>query len=123
MPKGAFSTNGKIPSNNDGRVSFIKGWFQNSWATLEEKLSSINDLENLIVHYDADLYSSTLFVLTKMDALKKSYIAIFDEFTGHETRALYNYCQAYGAEVEFYGKTILNGYPSQVVCRIAPISN
>ena len=123
IPKGAFSTNGKIPSNNDGRVSFIKGWFQNSWATLEETLSSINDLENLIVHYDADLYSSTLFALTKMDTLKKSYIAIFDGFTGHETRALYNYCQAYGAEVEFFGKTILNGYPSQVVCRITPISN
>jgi O-methyltransferase len=121
--KGTFNTDGKIPSTDDSRVSFIKGWFQNSWASLEKKLSSISNLENLVVHYDADLYSSTLFALSKIDTLKKPYIAIFDEFTGHETRSLFNYCQAYNSKVEFLGKTISNNYPDQVVCRIIPISN
>ena len=61
-----------------------------------------------------------LFALTKIDLLRKPYIAIFDEFTGHETRALFNYCQSYGATAKFLGKTILKGYPNQVVCQITP---
>ena len=121
LPKGTFDTQGKIPRINDPRVSFIKGWFQNSWPQLNDKLLSTNNLANIVVHYDADLYSSTLFALTKIDNLKKSYIAIFDEFTGHETRALYNYIQAYGADGEFYGKTNNAGCAGQVVCRITPI--
>jgi O-methyltransferase len=121
--KGAFNTDGKLPSIADVRVSFIKGWFQQTWTSLENKLLSIENFANLVVHYDADLYSSTLFALSKIDILKKPYIAIFDEFTGHETRALFDYCQAYDAKVEFLGKTISNSYPDQVVCRITPISN
>lgn len=120
VQKGTFAVNGKLPVSDDIRLTFIKGWFQNTWSILEEQIKAIAKVENLVVHYDADLYSSTLFSLTKIDTLKKSYVAIFDEFTGHETRALYNYCQSYGAEVEFLGKTLANGYPNQVACRITP---
>lgn len=123
--KGAFNKNGMIPFFKDSRVSCIKGWFQDSWIVLEEKLSDIK-LDSIIVHYDADLYSSTLFALCKMDQFKKPYLAIFDEFMGHETRALYNYTQAFNAKVEFLGQTLGNtresiiGYPQQVVARITP---
>jgi hypothetical protein len=121
MKKGTFSTSGKMPTTSDPRVKFIKGWFQYSWDSLQEALLT-RDLENLIVHYDADLYSSTLFALTKVDLLCKPYIAIFDEFLGHETRALFNYSQSYGATVKFLGKTVMTGgYPSQVVCQITPL--
>jgi hypothetical protein len=75
-------------------------------------------IENLVVHYDADLYSSTLFALTKIDILKQDYIAVFDEFTGDETRALYDYMDAYNVSVEFYSKTFWSGYPFQVACKI-----
>ncbi len=122
MKKGTFNTDGRIPSTDDSRVSYIKGWFQNTWEDLEKKLLSIGNIENFVVHYDADLYSSTLFALSKIDTLKKTYIAIFDEFTGHETRALFNYCEAYSAKVDFLGQTIDYNYPCQVVCRITPIS-
>jgi hypothetical protein len=78
--------------------------------------------KELIVHYDADLYSSTLFALTKIDALKKPCIAIFDEFIGHETRALYDYLQAYNTDIFFLGQTTYTGYPMQVMPRIIPHS-
>jgi Macrocin-O-methyltransferase (TylF) len=100
---------------DDPRVSFVKGWFQNTWDELKGRLDR---LDNLIVHYDADLYSSTLFALTKIDSLKLPYFAIFDEFAGHEARALHNYLQSYNASAEFLGKTIVDGYPVAVMSRI-----
>jgi len=121
-PKGTFDRGGVIPNTKDARIRFIKGWFQDSW---DSAYGSIRDClgGSFAVHYDADLYSSTLFALTKVDSFKRSYIAIFDEFTGEEARALYNYCQAYGAAVQFFVKTMLEddpAFPSQLACRITP---
>jgi hypothetical protein len=121
MQVGAFDVGGTIPNIKDDRVRFFKGWFQDTWDNLEEWMRAA-PLTNLVVHYDADLYSSTLFALCQMDRFGTSYIAVFDEFTGHETRALHNYMQAYGADVVFFSKTRLPvvGTPNQVVCRITP---
>lgn len=116
-PAGHFETGGTFPRIDDARVRFIKGWFQDSW---DELYARIAGRENLLVHYDADLYSSTLFTLSQIDTLRKPYVAVFDEFTGHETRALYNYRQAFGASVEFLGKVTLAGYADQLLCRISP---
>lgn len=120
MDKGQFDKGGQLPDIRDPRVSFIKGWFQNTLpAFLSERGSSLS--ENLIVQFDADLYSSTLFGLTQLDSLKKPYIALFDEFINHETRALYNYTQMSGAEVEFLAWTGDNRlWPSRAMCRIKP---
>jgi hypothetical protein len=119
MAAGFFSTDGKVPDVSDSRVHFVKGWFQDSWRSARDLVNADEDRE-LIVHYDADLYSSTLFALTKLDLFRRAYWAIFDEFTGHETRALYDYCQAYGASVDFRGVVHLAGYPCQALCRITP---
>lgn len=118
FPKGTFSTDGNLPITEDSRINFIKGWFQFTWDALSQRLSQA---ETLVVHYDADLYSSTLFALTKIDCLNKKYIAIFDEFSFHEARALYDYIQAYGASVSFLGKTLNGGFPYQVMCRVVPM--
>ena len=115
--KGCFDVSGKLPPTNDVRIKFVKGWFQN---TLPSFLSKNEISDNLVVHYDADIYSATLFVMMELDKLKKPYIAIFDEFTGHETRALYNYCQTTGAVVDFYGSVGDSVYPTQVSCKITP---
>jgi hypothetical protein len=115
--KGAFNVNGSLPYVSDSRVSFVKGWFQN---TLPDFLQKLDSLENLIVHYDADIYSATLYVLLQLDAMKFPYYAIFDEFTNHETRALFSYIQLTGAEVEFFGKCGDSDYPMQVSCKINP---
>jgi len=118
--KGLFSVGGNFPSTNDQRVKFLKGWFQNTVPTFIDRQK--DDLRGqLIVHYDADLYSSTLFCLMHVDRLKQPYIAIFDEFPGHEARALYNYQQATGAEVEFIGVVGPSvRYPWQVMAWIRP---
>ena len=83
--KGQFSTSGRVPEVHDARVKFFKGWFQN---TLPSYRIPAHDV--LIINMDADLYSSTKFVL---DTLSGS-IAIgdwlyFDEFSTprHEFRA------------------------------------
>jgi hypothetical protein len=120
MPKGSFDAGGAIPHIDDARVSFIKGWFWDTWPQLGAHVA--RQSENLIVHYDADLYSSTLFALAKIDTVGKAYTAIFDEFTGHEARALHNYVQSHGAKVNFIGKIIVNGYPVHVSCSITPVA-
>jgi O-methyltransferase len=116
-PKGHFDVGGNIPKIDDPRVSFLKGWFQDSWGELQRRISGRS---NFVVHYDADLYSSTLFVLTSIHSVGQPYIAIFDEFAGQEARALYNYIQAYGASVVFHSQVASMGYPFQVLCRLDP---
>lgn len=102
--KGAFDTAGSIPGIADPRVIFVKGWFQNTFdAAVAAAKRDTSGHAAVLVHFDADLYSSTLFLLSKLCAEFDRYWFVFDEFTGHETRALLNFQQAYGAEVEFLG--------------------
>lgn len=100
LEKGFFDTNGKMPIINDERVSFYKGLFQ---ETLPNFLEMYDFDNTLVVNIDADLYSSTLYVLTQMhDFLKKGSIIIFDEFSSmlHEFRAFEDYCLAYNVNFE-----------------------
>lgn len=79
-----------------------------------------------MVHYSADLHSSTLFALSQIDLFKKSYTGIVDEFMGHETKALYNYNLVFNSKVKFLGQTLgktresIIGYPQPVVVLINP---
>ena len=117
--KGSFNLNGNIPTINDNRVTFEKGYFQNTLPKfiLENKFE-----ENLFVHYDADLFSSTLFCLLKLDTLKIPYFAIFDEFYPDEVNALKKYIDMTSAKVEMIGKVknSLSNFPIQVSCKIIP---
>lgn len=114
--KGRFNMNGKVPLTKDSRVNYVKGMFQDTYQKIQKKL--IKNKGSLLVYYDADLYSSTLFALIKVHDLRTSYVAIFDEFSGHECRALYNYSQAFRVKIDFLGKTVNKGYPMAVICRI-----
>lgn len=115
--KGAFNVNGIIPVFSDSRVKLLKGWIQNTLPPLLESTS----ISNLIVHFDADLYSTTLFSLCSFDKLKIDYIAFFDEFTGHESRALNDYIIAYGANIEYLGLVSKGGIVLQVAVLIKPV--
>jgi hypothetical protein len=63
-PKGTFSTAGVTPKIHDARVSFIKGWFQD---TLRGFLNETSVSNRLVINVDCDLYSATLFVLGTLD--------------------------------------------------------
>src|SRR5436190_16155769 len=55
----------------------------------------------ILVHYDADLYSSTLFVLCMLWSVTSSYYFIFDEFMGDELLALDDFSRAFPVDLEF----------------------
>lgn len=98
---GDMTMHGNFPDvNGDARANFIKGLFQD---TLPEFLKSFDNGKRKIIHLDADLYSSTLYVLTYLEPyLNEGDILIFDEFgvPTHEFLAFINYQSAYRREVE-----------------------
>ena len=118
-PNGTFDVQGQLPVVDDQRISFVKGWFQN---TLVPFLDDHQMNKTLFVHYDADLFSATLYVLLELDRLKKPYYAVFDEFTGHESQAVWRYLQMSGAKIEFIGSVGDKSYPIQVSCKITPVT-
>jgi O-methyltransferase len=78
IKKGTFSIGGNFPKIDDNRVHFVKGLFQD---TLDEFLKQTQFSKRVIWNLDADLYSSTHYVLSRiLPYLKKSDLIIFDEF-------------------------------------------
>ena len=101
--KGAFSTGGRTPDMEDNRCSFQVGLFQ---ETLEPFLETHASNGRKVIHLDADLYSSTLFVLTCLARrLKSGDILIFDEFgtVTHEFRAFMDFTSAYRMNYKVLG--------------------
>jgi hypothetical protein len=94
-----------VPELNDERHEFYKGLFQ---QTLFEFLDSgkLKSDQRKVIHLDADLFSSTLFVLTTLHRhLKKGDILIFDEFNvpNHEFLAFEQYVKSFYVEYELIG--------------------
>lgn len=98
-PAGTFSTGGRPPEIDDKRASFVTGMFQESLPGFMDATALDRQL---LVHLDADLYSSTLYVLTKLDPWLPGAVVMFDEFSSitHEFRALADYCSAYRRSYE-----------------------
>ena len=94
-PKGALSTGGAVPEIGDERVSFVKGWFQD---TLPGFLNGFAPRSRLVVHSDSDLYSSTLFTLVSLHMLLVTRaVVILDDFSmaTHVFRAFADYSSAF----------------------------
>ncbi len=94
-----------VPQVNDKRAEFLKGLFQDTLKsfinTNKEHLS-----EKLVIHMDADLYTSTLYVLTSLaHYLKKGDVIFFDEFgvPNHEFLAFKNFIESYYIKYELIG--------------------
>ncbi len=80
LSKGHFSTEGKTPETADKRISFQKGLFQNTLPGFIEINQPILKGKRKIIHLDADLYSSTLFVLLELfPYFEPGDIILFDE--------------------------------------------
>ena len=92
--KGHFDVAGEIPAIDDSRVCFFKGWFN---ETVTKFVSSYKPANRIIVHLDADILSSTIYVLLKLDEfMVKGAILVFDEFRGQEAGALNLYVRSTG---------------------------
>ncbi len=97
------SMSAPIPDINDNRCSFKVGLFQ---ETLPAFLEEFNSNLRIIIHMDADIYSSTLYVLTSLERiLKKGDIIFFDEFNvpKHEFKAFTDFVNSHYLKYEVIG--------------------
>ena len=102
-PKGAFNVYGRIPETKDARCSFQAGLFQD---TLLPFVNRHDFSRRLVIHLDADLFTSTLFVLTTLARhLKAGDIIFFDNFicSLDEFRAFQHYVASYRVQYEVLG--------------------
>lgn len=100
---GAMSNGNEPPKIEDSRVSFYQGLFQ---QTLLPFLSKYDNSKRKIIHLDADLYSSTLYIMTIMyPYLKPGDILFFDEFSVpmHEYKAFIEWTKSFYVEYEVLG--------------------
>jgi hypothetical protein len=123
--KGKFNMGGMLPKVEDN-VILIKGWFNN---TLESFLKTHTE-DISFIHMDADLYSSTKYVLEKCTPrIKKGCIISFDEIfnfpeydnSTSELRALKEWVDEY--EVEFDWLGICPLFTERASIRIKHINN
>jgi O-methyltransferase len=119
---GTFGRAGQPPPIDDPRVQLIKGWFQD---TVPNFLETFKPRPPVVVHLDADLYSSTLYVLTLLDrVLRGGAVLIFDEFhvADHEFRAFADYTSAYRRNYSVLGASRPAGFlwNTRVAIRIEP---
>ena len=99
------TTNGIIPSIKDTRVSYEVGLFSKTLPKFLERLKIESKLNsNFFIHFDADLFSSTLFVLNELKYYISEYYFSFDEFSSDEIRALYQYELSNNCQIEFLVK-------------------
>jgi hypothetical protein len=100
---GHFNANGIIPDTKDPRCSFEIGLFQD---TLPHFVVH-NDLSRrLVVNLDADMFTSTLFVLTTLAPYFKSGdLIFFDEFSCplDEFRAFDAFVRSFRVKYEVIG--------------------
>ena len=104
-PSSTWNCEGNVPEINDERIQFFKGLFQN---TIDKFLKNYEPQKNIVIHNDSDLYTSSLYLLTRLhDIIKKDTIIIFDEFNNvmDEFRALDNYCASYYRKYKVIGVT------------------
>jgi hypothetical protein len=97
-PKGTFTVHGAIPEIADTRVTLVKGWFENTVPTYD-----FIERDHLVVHLDADLYSSTTLVLQALKShIKVGTTLIFGDFQHffHERRAFDEFLRETGWKFE-----------------------
>jgi O-methyltransferase len=113
LAMGTFDTGGKIPDVQDCRISFVKGLFQESLPGFLEHFERRN---RLVIHMDADLYTSTLYVLTRLhEFMVPGTFVFFDEFITEEFRAWDDFATSHMRE---YSVVATSGQLPDKVCLI-----
>jgi O-methyltransferase len=116
MPKFFFGRNGIPPGFDDARIRLNKGWFQNiippfmaQWQKPDGKV---------LIHYDADLYGSTLFALTMVWTKIPDYYFIMDDFYYDDAVALFDFASAYPVDIQFLAQGGRDGNGKAVPLKI-----
>ena len=105
LKKGIYDAGGVPPQISDPRVQLVKGMFQDS---LPGFLQSFVPLNRLVIHLDADLYSSTLYVLATLHPrLTPGSVLILDDFCviTDVFRALSDYMKAFRKDYRVLGSS------------------
>ena len=92
-----------MPKIDDPRVSFFKGLFDQTLPSYEPPKREV-----VILNLDADLYSSTIYVMRKLRHLMRAGTYVyFDEFVsfGHEERAFREFVDETGTRFKVRGNT------------------
>lgn len=73
-------------------MKYLSVEFVNSCVgeTGNKSLSEISERTHFLFYSEAELYSSTLLSLTKIDTFRHEYYAVFDEVSGDKVRAYSN---------------------------------
>ena len=114
--KGCYTNLGELPYTEDTRCGFKKGLFSDTLPCFD--VCIYKGLQK-IIHLDADLYSSTLFVLAELrHDINKGDIIILDDYFSpakmdHEFKALDDFIIAYPMKFETLAKT-----NSQIVLKV-----
>lgn len=101
--KGAMSTNSKLPQVSDIRAEFVRGLFQDS---LPGYIKNLDRSCRKVIMMDADLYTSTLYVLSTLAPyIEKGDIIFFDQFNVpmHEFLAFINFTSSYYLKMQLIG--------------------
>lgn len=103
---------GNIPDIDDKRVNFVKGLFSDTLPDFIEKNKETLNSKQLLIHLDADLYSSTFYVLQELRKyIKKGDLILFDEFfsfrnANTEFRAFFDFDAVFPLKNTAYAKTL-----------------
>jgi hypothetical protein len=115
--KGTFSRNGNLPQVNSN-VKLIKGWFDETLPLFVNNFKNSTKNKISFIHMDADLYSSTKYILdTLKDHIDKDCIIVFDELLNYpgfdgdkgELKAFYEFITENKVDYEWIG---MNGTPT-----------
>lgn len=102
-PAGHFNVNGIVPDVKDPRCVFEVGLFQD---TLPSFVARADLSGRLVINLDADMFTSTLFVLTTLAPyLKLGDLIFFDEFSCplDEFRAFEEFIRSFRVKYEVIG--------------------
>jgi hypothetical protein len=110
-PKGMFAVGRKPPTIPDARVSFVVGYFDQSLPSFQ-----IPPHNQLIIFMDADLYSSTIYVLRRFrEDIVVGTIIIFGQFSdnrNHELKAFQEFREETGMKFELLVIDYSHLYPA-----------
>jgi hypothetical protein len=100
-PQGKFDTKGSMLKIDDSRVVLHVGWFHETLPGFV-----LPEHDRLLLHIDADLYSSAKYVLERLkDDIRPRTIILFDEFYDHmhELRAFSEFLTSSNMTFRFLG--------------------